>query len=97
MYKLLENEGLYRVSDDKYIVVNMVEIQNDRVVCRHEYDFRDRHIIRDQTFPIGEVGIFWKEDYKDLCNTCLDYCFSIYNFHEKLYDYGFLVDDPMEF
>ena len=97
MYTLMKGEGLYRVSDDKYIVANKVEIRDDRVVCRHEYDFRDQHIVRDQEYPIGEVGIFWHDDHKDVCTTPLSYCFAIYDFHEKLYTFGFLADDPNEF
>lgn len=97
MYTLIPHEGLYRVSDNQYIVANKVDQVDDKIICRHEFDFRGQHIVRDKEYNIGEVGIFWDEDTKDLCSTPLDCSFSIYNFHQKLYEFGLLVDDPNDF
>ena len=97
MYKLQEHEGLYRVSDNKYIVANYVEIESDRVVCEHRYEFRGQEIVRRNEYPLGEVGIFWDEDHKDRCSRPLWMSFDIYFFHESLYEYGFLHDDEEDF
>lgn len=93
MYKLQEHEGLYMVADNHYVVANQVEILDDKVICRHEFTWRNRKCVTDREYKLGEVGIFWDEDTKDRCSRPLEYSSDIYLFHESLYEYGFLVDD----
>ena len=98
MYKLdLQNEGLYRVSDNKYIVATHVEVISDRVRTGHRTTFRGKEIVTVNEYPLGEIGIFWKEDRKDRCSRPLLMDMDIYFFHCDLYDHGFLHDDVEDF
>ena len=97
MYKLQKNEGLYRVSDNKYIVATHVEVMGNKVRTEHRANFRGREIVTVRTYPLGEIGIFLKEDVKDRCSRPLWMDMDIYFFHNDLYDYGFLHDDVEDF
>lgn len=97
MYKLMKGEGLYRVSDDKYIVATHVESEVDKTIVEFRTEFRGKQIVRRTEYKPGEIGIFWLDDTKELCSRPLRSIFDIYYFHEDLYAHGFLEDDIYDF